>query len=743
MNTSDAMFAVTATVLLGAVALATAQPSPPLVFDTPPPASLKTVTVLEPPNLSDFVADKAAAIRLGKALFWDMQIGSDGATACASCHFSAGADSRSKNQLNPGLLNRLGPDKNFSAPTGANFHLTPELFPLRQLLDETDRGSAAARDTNDVVSSQGVFNGSFVDTAIIAGIPIESMLFLPDPDGFQAGNPLLNVRRVEPRHTPSVINAVFNHRQFWDGRAQNEFNGVNNWGDRDPGAALYKVVGGKLTSVNVRLINSSLASQAVAPIVNALEMAAGGRTTADLGNKLAKQQGKNAKTLRPLAYQMVDKTDSVLGTLSNAPAPGLKVADYQTLIQAAFRKEWWQSTQVVSVTSDSKGNVISVKVLNKADKDPKTDEYSQLEYNFSLFFGLAIQLYQSTLVSNETPYDTAPRQCDGIIRGPANTTDALSHDLPCLPDNVMRGLKVFVSQDKVLPDQTRIKNEGARCINCHAGAELTDASITSANLPWPSGTVTRQRENQFVDRGFSNIGVRPTLEDISVGGSDLFGTSMSALSSTRRCKLNPSLPFCPPVASAGGVDLSSKYIAVDGAFKVPGLRNVELTAPYFHNGGHLTLESVIQFYSRGGDFGCSKARTKEIAPLDPALDVALCGAANKEQPLTGLDGTEIRPLGIPGISSPSPGLTDGKVSPTDNEQADLLAFLLALTDERVRYHKAPFDHPQLFIPNGQLDDNKTTKANPFAPALALDRFISVPAVGAQGYSAPLPGFLKY
>jgi hypothetical protein len=191
------------------------------------------------------------------------------------------------------------------------------------------------------------------------------------------------------------------------------------------------------------------------------------------------------------------------------------------------------------------------------------------------------------------------------------------------------------------------------------------------------------------------------------------------------------------------VDLSSKYIAVDGAFKVPGLRNVELTAPYFHNGGHLTLESVIQFYSRGGDFGCSKAGTKASAAIDPALAPCWNAPNSTEQPLRGLDGTEIRPLGIPGISSPTPGLTDGKVSPTDNEQADLLAFLLALTDERVRYHKAPFDHPQLFIPNGQFDDNKTTKPNPFAPALALDRLIEIPAVGARGYSAPLPGFLKY
>jgi hypothetical protein len=34
-----------------------------------------------------------------------------------------------------------------------------------------------------------------------------------DPDGFSIGS--LNTRRVEPRNTPSVINAVFNHRQFW------------------------------------------------------------------------------------------------------------------------------------------------------------------------------------------------------------------------------------------------------------------------------------------------------------------------------------------------------------------------------------------------------------------------------------------------------------------------------------------------------------------------------------------------
>ncbi|OUS29769.1 hypothetical protein A9Q99_08035 [Gammaproteobacteria bacterium 45_16_T64] len=38
-----------------------------------------------------------------------------------------------------------------------------------------------------------------------------------------------------------------------------------------------------------------------------------------------------------------------------------------------------------------------------------------------------------------------------------------------------------------------------------------------------------------------------------------------------------------------------------GAFKTPGLRNVIFTAPYMHDGSEGSLESVVQFYNRGGD----------------------------------------------------------------------------------------------------------------------------------------------
>lgn len=37
-----------------------------------------------------------------------------------------------------------------------------------------------------------------------------------------------------------------------------------------------------------------------------------------------------------------------------------------------------------------------------------------------------------------------------------------------------------------------------------------------------------------------------------------------------------------------------------GTFKVPGLRNVELTAPYMHDGSMRSLEEVVAHYNRGG-----------------------------------------------------------------------------------------------------------------------------------------------
>ena len=64
--------------------------------------STASALVAAPKPSGTDITDQAAAIRLGKALFWDAQAGSDGQTACATCHFHAGADNRKLNTLSPG-----------------------------------------------------------------------------------------------------------------------------------------------------------------------------------------------------------------------------------------------------------------------------------------------------------------------------------------------------------------------------------------------------------------------------------------------------------------------------------------------------------------------------------------------------------------------------------------------------------------------------------------------------------------
>jgi cytochrome c peroxidase len=87
-----------------------------------------------------------------------------------------------------------------------------------------------------------------------------------------------------------------------------------------------------------------------------------------------------------------------------------------------------------------------------------------------------------------------------------------------------------------------------------------------------------------------------------------------------------------------------------GEMKTPSLLNVELRAPYFHNGEMPTLEAVIDFYDHGGDF---------TAPNKPPA---------------------IAPIGL-----------------SAQEKSALAAFLRhPLTDARVAAQSAPFDRPTLF-----------------------------------------------
>jgi cytochrome c peroxidase len=667
-------------------------------------SSLKNVKPLAA-DVSDYIRDKTAAQKLGKALFWDIQVGSSG-VACASCHFHAGADIRTKNQVSPGL--NAG-DTAFSAHflmfgrTGPNKEALPLDFPAHRLLDPRDRESIVLYDSNDVVSSQGSFGGTFVSSNRTAaqvtttGVKAAKTSSLPTNETcnftYTESEPFhengLIYRRVEPRNTPTSVNAVFNYRQFWDGRANSQFNGVNPFGPR----AFQPVVNGvgnkaaKSTGTLVasstgslkleqRLIdNSSLASQAVGPPLSGFEMSCESKTFADLGRKMI--------PLKALGAQKVLTNDSVLGSLSAGTAPGLNTT-YEALIKAAFWPKYWANVDKVAVNDD--GSV-----------SPSASGYTQMEQNFSLFWGLAIQEYEALLISDDSAFD----------RSKNGTPSAMTYA-------AQQGEKLFTGKGK--------------CVNCHHGALFSGATVTSSDSSTPK-VLEHMRigsgATAFYDNGFYNIGVRPTKEDGGVGGKDPYGFDLSFSRQYKWRQLGVSAR-APDKFSSHPCSWEIQYVpctteptwteksaterdAVDGAFKTPILRNVGLNPPYFHNGGQATLKDVVRFYNRGGDRrGPLDADTTGLATPNEF------GQVNK----TNLD---------PDIGDASNVSRNNALGLTELEMDYLVAFLLSLTDERVACHAGVFDHPELPLSMGHAEAAQT------GSQLAQDVVKTLPATGSTGF----------
>jgi mono/diheme cytochrome c family protein len=315
-----------------------------------------------------------------------------------------------------------------------------------------------------------------------------------------------------------------------------------------------------------------------------------------------------------------------------------------------------------------------------------------MEENFSLFWGLSIMMYESTLVSDDTRFDRY-----------------MAGDLTALTAQENRGLTLFLGP--------------ANCAACHRGPELTSAATYLQFEEETGGLVERmfmgdpfalspsnipQGPVALYDQGFYNIGVAPAENDIGIGGADPFGNPLSfARAFTRslagplpadRFFINPctfeAIP-CVPVTETG------PRVAVDGSFKVPTLRNVELTGPYFHNGGYATLDSVVEFYNRGG---------------------------NRRWLATGGDTT--------GLAGGNDSNLDQDIFPLILGKPDrdaIVAFLKSLTDERVRWEMAPFDHPSLKVPHGSAGDEYSTTMN--SDGTAKDSFLAIPAIGARGRAA--------
>lgn len=127
-------------------------------------------------------------------------------------------------------------------------------------------------------------------------------------------------------------------------------------------------------------------------------------------------------------------------------------------------------------------------------------------------------------------------------------------------------------------------------------------------------------------------------------------------------QLGPGVGKAAPLDVGRGELVNNEFYQF--AFRVPPLRNVELTAPYFHNGSFPTLESVVAHYNDV---------SKSLRSFDPAtLPAAVRDSYHGEQAtidsiIHHLDFRLREPLRL-----------------TDAQQRDLVAFLKSLTDPAAR-----------------------------------------------------------
>jgi cytochrome c peroxidase len=157
--------------------------------------------------------------------------------------------------------------------------------------------------------------------------------------------------------------------------------------------------------------------------------------------------------------------------------------------------------------------------------------------------GHAIAAFERTLLSGDSPFD----------RFNAGEPDAIS-------DAAKRGFTLFRGK--------------ARCSRCHT---FNDA------VPF------------FTDFNYHNTGVamnHPNFEK--------FARQVFDVAETDRAKA----VIDHLAARDGGQELGRILISYQildlGAFRTPSLRNVALTAPYFHDGSARTLADVVRFYNQGG-----------------------------------------------------------------------------------------------------------------------------------------------
>jgi len=156
--------------------------------------------------------------------------------------------------------------------------------------------------------------------------------------------------------------------------------------------------------------------------------------------------------------------------------------------------------------------------------------------------GKALAAFQETLVSGRTAFD----EFRDALAAKAETT---------YPAASQRGLKIFVGK--------------GNCTACHFGPHFTNGEFADTGVPF------------FAARGRVDSGRHEGIKRLKADPHNLLG------------RFNDDKARATAIGTRH-VELQHRNF---GEWRVPGLRNVALTAPYMHNGSLATLRDVVKHYS--------------------------------------------------------------------------------------------------------------------------------------------------
>ena len=167
---------------------------------------------------------------------------------------------------------------------------------------------------------------------------------------------------------------------------------------------------------------------------------------------------------------------------------------------------------------------------------------------------LELEQKYTTMFSQAFPEENAPIQFDNVIKSLASFVRGLNSfnspydqfingDQTAISESAKRGLTLFSS-------------EKLECFHCHAGNNFTQSYV--------------DRTQFFADMVFFNTGL------YNIDGTGAY-----------------------PENGEGLKEITGKAEDM-GKFRPPTLRNIELSAPYMHDGSIDTLENVVKHYAAGG-----------------------------------------------------------------------------------------------------------------------------------------------